>query len=377
MEKKLVFTVTNDLVYDQRMRRICNSLALAGYDVTLIGRRGSKSPPLSDRSRGAAALFTQLRLRTWARRGKLFYLEFNTRLLFYLLFRKMDAVCAIDLDTVLPCYLVSLLRRVPRLFDAHELFCEMQEVVTRPFIYKVWKTIERSSLPSFPAGYTVNAWISEEFRRLYGVNYAVIRNIPLLEREPGIPNTRSFPDIPPGRFILYQGAVNEGRCFEYLIPAMRDVPAPLVICGDGNFMQKARSLVRDHGLEDKVLFMGMVLPEQLPAITRSASIGITLFEKRGTSNYLSLANRFFDYMHAGIPQIAMNFPAYREINNSCPIAVLIDNADIRSISSSLNKLLNDNDLFDQLAENCKQARLIYNWQEEEKKLLDFYQQFFK
>jgi glycosyltransferase involved in cell wall biosynthesis len=393
MKKRIVCTVTNDLNYDQRMIRICTSLAGAGYEVTLVGRtthasrlgaaKGGRelgasrglgaSLPLADRP------FRQHRLNMWFGRGKLFYLEYQLRLLFWLLGQRMDGICAIDLDSILPCYFVSRLRRIPRVYDAHELFCEMQEVVTRPFIYKVWKAVERYTVPAFHHGYTVNEPIAAEFRRLYGVEYGVIRNVPVLEEweeveadgadgvEAGAAGANRW-----GRFILYQGAVNEGRCFETLIPAMRQVDAVLVICGEGNFLERAQKLVADHGLGDKVIFKGAIRPEELKRITRSAWCGVTLFERRGASNYYSLANRFFDYMHAGIPQVAMNYPAYKEINNSYPIAVLIDEPGIREIADALNELLINQELYRRLSENCKQARLYYNWQEEEKKLIRLY-----
>jgi glycosyltransferase involved in cell wall biosynthesis len=298
---------------------------------------------------------------------------------------------------------VSRLRRIPRIYDAHELFCELQEVVSRPFVYKSWKAIERFCVPRFAHGYTVNDLIAAEFHRLYGVDYAVIRNVPVLRPEPlpadttgppagppdappantstpvivGFHDTPPASDaLPPGRFILYQGAVNEGRCFESLIPAMQTVDAPLLICGEGNFMPQVRALVRQYGLEKKVIFRGMVRPDELRSITRAAYAGITLFDRQGTSNYYSLANRFFDYIHAGIPQLAVNYPAYQEINNSCPIAVLIDEPGIRQVSDALNTLLNNTELYGTLLINCKQARLRYNWQEEEKKLVRLYQQFF-
>jgi glycosyltransferase involved in cell wall biosynthesis len=362
MKKKIFCTVTNDLNYDQRMIRICTSLASAGYDVTLVGRQTRSSLPLSNRS------FRQVRLSVFFTRGKLFYLEYQFRLLFFLLFRRFDGINAVDLDTILPCYLISRLKRIPRLYDAHELFCEMQEVVTRPFVYKVWKSVERYCVPRFSHGYTVNELIAAEFRNMYGLDYEVIRNLPVLDENPPPPRRE--------RFILYQGAVNEGRCFETLIPAMQYVDAPLIICGDGNYMEQARALTRQFGLDEKIVFKGYVRPEELKVITRNAWCGITLFDRRGQSNYYSLANRFFDYIQAGIPQIAVNYPAYREINNSSAIAVLIDEPGIREVTDALNELLNNADLYHTLSENCKQVRLRYNWQEEEKKLIRLYRQLF-
>jgi len=363
MSKKIYCTVTNDLTYDQRMIRICTSLSRAGYKVVLVGRKEPASIPLEPQS------FHQVRLRLLFRKGKLFYLEYNFRLFFYLLFRRMDCICAIDLDTIIPCYFISALRRIPRVYDAHELFCEMKEVVSRPVIYKIWKTVERCFLPAFPDGYTVNGLIAAEFGKMYGVKYEVIRNVPVLQSTP-------LPVPADGRFILYQGAVNEGRCFETLIPAMQQVDAQLIIYGKGNFLSRARQMVQDLGLEKKVIFKGPVRPGVLRQLTRTAWCGITLFENKGMSNYYSLANRFFDYMHAGIPQLAMNYPAYKEINNLYTIAVLIDEPDVRQVAAALNSLLNNMDLYKTLQSNCRKASEHFNWQEEEKKLIRLYQKIF-
>lgn len=356
--KQLVFTVTNDLSYDQRMIRICSSLSAAGYAVTLVGRKRRGSVPLVEQS------FRQKRLSCFLEKGKGFYIEYNIRLFFYLIFNKIDVICAIDLDTILPCYWVSVLKGIPRVYDAHELFCEMKEVVTRPRIYRFWKRVERFAVPRFKTGYTVNQPIAGAFKEMYGVNYEVIRNVPVLQ-----PLTIPEKQEP---YILYQGAVNEGRSFETLIPAMQQVAARLIICGDGNFMEQAKALVAAHKLEERVIFKGLILPHELRNYTVNAWIGITLFENKGQSNYYSLANRFFDYIQAGIPQLGVDYPVYREINNQYPIAVLINDLSPDCIAVQLNRLLNDKVLYRELQQNCITARTIFNWQQEEKKLIAFY-----
>lgn len=361
--KTLTFTVTNDLRYDQRMIRICTTLSEAGYAVTLVGRRLRGSPPLPETA------FRQVRLRCFFHKGFLFYAEYNLRLFFFLLFRKTDLLCAIDLDTIIPCYLVSVVRSIRRVYDAHELFCEMKEVVSRPGVYRTWRRIERFFVPRYPLGYTVNDVIAAEMKKDYGVSYAVVRNVPQL-RPLTVPEKQE-------RYIIYQGAVNEGRCFETLIPAMKEVPARLIVCGDGNFMQQALQLVKQHHLENKVIFKGMVPPELLCDMTRHAWLGVNIIENRGLNNYYSLANRFFDYMHAGIPQVCTNYPAYREITDRYPLAVLLDDVHAASIAASVNLLLTNDRLYAEMQRQCILAREIFNWQSEKKRLLDFYQTIFQ
>ena len=358
--KRIFFTVTNDLTYDQRMIRICSSLAGNGYQVTLVGRQLKSSVPLIRQP------FTQKRLPCFFTTGKAFYVEFNLRLFFFLVFQRMNCICAIDLDTIVPCYCVSVLKKIPRVYDAHELFCEMKEVVTRPRIYSIWKKVERFTIPKFRFGYTVNRQIAEEFRKMYAVDYVVIRNFPTLKSAP-------LPDKT-DRYILYQGAVNEGRSFETLIPAMKKVNFNLLICGDGNFMEQTRELVRQYGVGDKVIFSGKLRPEELEKITVNAWLGLTFFENKGLSNYYSLANRFSDYIHAGVPQLCVNYPAYREINDIFNVAILLDDLEPETIAGQISRLSSDQQLYETLRRNCSIARETLNWNNEEKTLIHFYRQ---
>ncbi len=356
--KKLIFTVTNDLNYDQRMSRICTTLANAGYGVLLIGRKERNSRPLMQKP------YDQKRLHCFFKKGKAFYFEYNIRLFVYLLIKKCNVICAIDLDTILPCYFICRIRNKIKVYDAHELFSEMKEVVTRPRIYRFWKKIEKFTVPNFKIGYTVSSYIQNYFKKNYGVNYEVVRNMPCLE-ELKLP-------VEHEPYILYQGAVNQGRCFENLIPAFQWIKVPLWIYGDGNFYEEAMELVKKYHLENKILFKGKLLPHELKKITYGALLGITLFEKDSLSNYYSLANRFFDYIHAGVPQVCVNYPAYQQINQQFEVALLLDDLTPKSIASQINALIDDASKMDNLRRNCNKAREAFNWQKEEKILLEFY-----
>ncbi len=358
MAKKIICTVTNDLNYDQRMIRICTSLAEAGYDVTLVGFKRKKSKPLIARP------FRQVRLPIMTEQGKLMYAHYWFNLFFFLLFRKVDILCAIDLDTILPVYYVSLLRGKKRVYDAHEIFTELKEVISRPPVHKMWTAIANHTVPHFKTGYTIGDCYADEFKKKYGVQYGVVRNATIL-KPLVIPEKKE-------RYILYQGWVNVGRCFEQLIPAMQHIDANLVVCGEGNFYAEAQALARQYNVAYKIVFKGYVPPAQLTDYTRQAYIGITLFENTSLSNRLSLANRFFDYMHYGIPQLCNNYPEYNRVNQQYEVACLVDELTPEQIAAGLNKMLNDADYYKLMQQNCLAAREVYCWQEEEKKLLAIY-----
>jgi glycosyltransferase involved in cell wall biosynthesis len=173
-------------------------------------------------------------------------------------------------------------------------------------------------------------------------------------------------------FIIYQGAVNHGRSFETLIPAFQWIDCSFRIYGDGNFYDECKRLIEQYNLGDKVLLKGKVLPQELRLITPQALIGITLFENNGLSNYYSLGNRFFDYIQASIPQICVSYPAYKKINEEFEVAVLIEDISSQSIANAVNSLLKNERLQNKLSANCLAARQVYNWQNEEKKLISLY-----
>jgi glycosyltransferase involved in cell wall biosynthesis len=253
-------------------------------------------------------------------------------------------------------------------YDAHELFTEIEEVVSRPRLQKLWLWIERHTVPHFKWGYTIGDCYAAEFKRRYGVDYAIVRNATVLRPLLPMPLENGY--------ILYQGAVNRGRCFEELIPAMQQVTGKLLVCGEGNFMTEARALVTHYGLEQKIEFRGYVPPAELRAITRGAAVGITLFWAKSLSNEYSLANRFFDYLHAGVPQIAGAYPEYKAINDQYEVALLLPQITVQTIADGLNKLLTDTEYTKNMHLNALAAREVYNWQQEEIRLLETWKKVF-
>ncbi len=275
----------------------------------------------------------------------------------------MDAICSIDLDTIIPGLWNSKLKRIPRVYDAHELFTELKEVISRPVIHRTWRTIEKYAVPQFKLGYTVSNGIAAEFAKRYNVQYATIRNVPVLKE---IKNNKSED------FILYQGWVNEARGLEYLIPAMKNIDCKLVICGDGNFMEQLKELIKKNQVGDKIELKGMLSPEELWSWTCRAKIGVAFPESQGLNQYLALPNKFFDYMHAGVPQVTVNYPEYKQVNSQFDVALLVENTQPETITEAVNRLLYDHVLHEKLKQNCLLAREVFQWKNEETKLLKFW-----
>jgi len=97
-----------------------------------------------------------------------------------------------------------------------------------------------------------------------------------------------------------------------------------------------------------------------------------------SSNYnLSLANRTFDYIQAGLPSIHMDFPEYRTINNSFKIAELVPEYTLQAARHAVLKMTTDLTYYSKLQDNCFLAAKHYNWSIEKEKLINIYKKCLK
>ncbi|HKK76557.1 MAG TPA: glycosyltransferase [Saprospiraceae bacterium] len=367
---KIICTATNDLTYDQRMIRICSSLAKAGFEVLLIGREKHDSIPLQKRP------FQQIRLRCRYNQGKLFYLEYNIRLLLHLSRAKYDLLCAVDLDTLAPAFFWSRLRKKPMVYDAHEYFTEVPEVVNRPLVKAVWSALARFVIPRLEFAYTVGPQLARIFTERYGTDFTVIRNLPSQQKN-AITSAASLPKRETNDFILlYQGALNQGRGIETVIEALSLLPhsVQLWLVGEGDLSIFLRKLTKEKRLQDRVHFLGYRQPEELKTITPQADLGLNLLENKGLSYYYSLANKCFDYIQAELPAIHMDFPEYRALQAEHPAFVLLPDLAPAPLAHLIMELSRDNQKYAALQAACGVAAEALTWEKEERKLLAFYEE---
>ncbi len=365
--KKIYFTVTNDLTYDQRMIRICTSLANVGYNVWLIGRQRPNSKPLRQQA------FQQKRLNCFFERGKFFYLEYNIRLFFFLMWHRFDAVCSIDLDTILAGFYSSRLKRKICIYDAHEYFTEVPEVVQRPTTKRIWEWVAQHTIPKLTHAYTVCQSLQEVFQKRYHTSFEVIRNVPFQQTKPIEQLSFQTPFI-----LLYQGVLNDGRGLEEMIAALQQLPeVEFWLAGEGDRSQELRQLVQTLGLDRQVKFLGYIQPHELKAVTLKAHLGVNLLQNKGLNYYYSLANKFFDYIQALKPSLNMNFPEYAMIIEEHPVGLLLDDLTPETIVSSIKKIIEQPEVYQTLQANCLKAREVFVWEKEAVKLEAFYKQVFK
>ncbi len=375
-KKHIVLAVTNDLVTDQRVDRSCRALAEAGYAVTLVGRRLPESPQLKSRS------YRTQRMRLLFRRSALFYAEYNLRLLLKLLLVRADAFYANDTDTLLACCWAARLRGKRLIFDAHELFPEVPELVDKPRVRKVWQWVERTCLPRVDAAFTVCQSVAEEYHRRYGVEMAVVRNLSDYERSSAQSPADSTASDRPVRTLLYQGAVNVGRGLRELVDAMELLSdCRLLVAGNGDLLAELKAYTQTLPWSGRITFLGRVEPARLHLLTQTADLGVCLLEDLGLNYRYALPNRVADFAHAGVPLLATDFVEIRRVIATYQTGALIgacprekSGEAYRHYVRQLAETINDTLLYwhqlpaAEKAERFGRACRDLNWQSEKKVL---------
>ena len=356
--KRILISVTNDLTTDQRVEKTCEVLSEIGYDVLLVGRKLKKSLPIQRN-------YKTIRFRLLFNKGFLFYAEFNIRLFIFLLFTKKDLLFSNDLDTLLPNYIIGKLQNKKLVFDSHELFSEIPELVNKQRVKKVWLFLEKTIIPKLQNVITVSDSIKNHYHNLYGISAIVIRNIPKIEHI----NQKNFEiDAEEKKVILYQGSVNIGRGIELMIDTMALLDEYLfIVIGDGDILEQLKEKVSNLSLHDKVKFIGKKTPEELKELTPNATIGMSLEEDLGLNYRYALPNKIFDYLHANVPVIVADLPEMRSLIKKHPIGEILIERTPKTLAKTIINMTNIS-----YEKELKTAKKELNWSKEKEKLISIF-----
>jgi glycosyltransferase involved in cell wall biosynthesis len=362
----IYFSVTNDLTGDQRVHRIITTLVNSGRSVTLVGRKLPDSLPLAGRA------YKTYRLRLLFRKGFLFYACFNFRLFLFLVTRRSPEIfVANDLDTLPANFMASGIRRKPLVYDSHEYFTEVPELIGRGRVKRFWLAIETFIVPRLKYAYTVSEPIADAYREKYGVSFEVIRNYPLREKK-AVNYVLPF-DRRGWKMLIYQGAVNLGRGLELLTDAVAGMDnVILVIAGDGDIRQSLEKRIAEKNAKDKIFLTGRIPFEKLHGLTVQADAGVSLEEDMGLNYRFAMPNKLFDYIQAGLPVLVSNLPEMKRVVEQYKIGLVAVSRDTDQVRKMINTLLNDQPARSSWKTGIEKAARELCWEAEEEKLRYIY-----
>lgn len=290
-----------------------------------------------------------------------------------------DIIHIHDADRLLIGFIGHLLLGCHFVYDAHEFVAGLLVDGTRRSRWtRRWHlALERLLASRALAVITVNDAIAERLRNRYRLrNVAVVHNFPLLTPLPcdGGRLRERLPERIRNRPILvYQGRLTSSRGIEVFIQTIARVPAAGgVIIGSGPLRSALEALAAELRVEDRLVFVPEVPWRELAAYTAGADLGFCLSQPTCENNVLALPNKLFEYLMAGVPVIASDYPILRRyiVGENAGLLVSPDNPE--HISEAVAALLADPDRLSLMRRNARRAAQRYNWTGEERILTTLY-----
>ncbi|NMY27229.1 glycosyltransferase family 4 protein [Pseudomonas sp. WS 5021] len=389
---RIAMLVWNEFRNDARVLKQAQTLQSAGYQVTVFALhtpgitcqketladgtqviRVARRPlwrwrsAKAQQSRGASATgkpMSVLRVlaRVWTHIGLV------TRIAWH----RATVIHAHDVNTLPSAWLAARLSGAKLVYDAHEISTS-REGYGR---YRQWVArVERTLMPRTDGNITTTETRAKFFARAYAIaRPLVLQNRPRLSSSPPTQRIRhELGLVQPWPIIVYQGGLQQGRGLERLLRVAASVrDAYFVLIGGGNLCGPLLALRDELGLAERVHFIPVVPLADLPSYTASADIGVQPIEHTCLNHFTTDSNKLFEYVIAGLPVIATDFPEIRRIVKAHDIGLLVPAGDDLQLRAALRHLLDDPVLRRRYAGNTRIAARYLNWEQQEPELVTLY-----
>ena len=386
----IVMLVLNDVAHDSRVQREAAALGTAGWRVLVIGTQRAEGTR-SDREQLHG--FTVQRVR-YARLGtglwwpwrRVRHLIQAAQVVRAVRHNPARAYHAHDLPALL---LLSVARigkreRLPLIYDSHELYLFQPRPATRGrrgwnrFVRPVMMRIEGKLARRATRVITVSLPMARVMRAWYGVRRpVVVRNIP-----PQTPDGHLSPvDLRrvagDARWIIvHSGEItDQGRCLTELVKAMVLLPneVALVFVGEGEAQAGLMSLAQRLTIADRVHFLPPVSPNDLTATLRGADAAAVLLRPDSYHIRATLPNKLFEAVAAGLPVVASDVWAVRQVAQAHDLGMLCDPTDPEEIAAAFRVLLTETGQA-RFRAQVRNAQAILSWDAEAERLRAVYRE---
>lgn len=368
MARKVCILTTVHPPFDTRIfHKQAKTLVRAGYDVALICRHSRNETVDGVRI---------LRLpEPNGRLGRIFTLTLKALRL--AIRENADIYHFHDPELIPLGIILKLLLRQKVIYDAHEDYEKqflskeyVPEVARRP-IASLIGTMERISAKFIDCAIAASGMPDN----LRGYRIArSIRNYPILSL---FPMNGNGSDARTPFEVVYIGAMFRTRGITEIVRAMEEVDSNkdvrLTLCGKYS-PESYRPEIESLKGYKRSRYLGIIPCESIPEVLSGAGAGVVCLHP--IPNYLStFPVKMYEYMAAGIPVIASNFPIWREIVESSDCGICVDPLNPGEIAEAIEFLFDNREIARKMGENGRRVVFEkYSWENEEKKLLDIYEE---
>lgn len=373
MSKNVVSIVLNNFTNDSRVLKEAKTLQTNGYHVTVIALH-EEGLQEHDQQSEINIHRIKLKSRLWGN-SKLLklikYFEFIYRTIQY--YYKSDILHCNDLHTLPIGVIIKLFLNndAKILYDAHEFEINDQPNQSQLSIkFHYW--FENIFIRYADKIITVSDSIAQEYQNLYNISKpALVLNTPPFQNVEKKDLLRETFNIQKDQTIfLYQGGLSTGRGIEALLKVFQTSINPnhvIIFMGYGpltGYIQEAAQK------SNHIFYHPAVSSDILLDYTSSADYGILFYENSCLNHYYCSPNKMFEYIMAGLPVIVSNLYEMAKIVNTYEIGVVAE----ENSAEGLLKAIKEIEIMDLnlLKNNIKIVQNLYNWEQQEKILLEVY-----
>jgi len=264
-------------------------------------------------------------------------------------------------------------------YDSHELFVERNRLKEASMITKwLMHRVEGFLVKCADEVITINESYANILAKWYGIRAPhVVKNTPqkLSSKVRHVDLHRLLNINSNIRILIYSGAITFGRGLESIIEGLKFLSGVhFVILGYGReeYKLKLIRIAQECSVDRNITFLGPVDAHMVPAYIAGANLGVAPIINTSLSYYYCLPNKLFEYIAAGIPVAASDFPELRKVVLGHELGAVFDPEDPKDIARAIDFILSDPERYQRMKENARKAARIYNWENESKKLLTLY-----
>ena len=374
---KIVSLVINHFINDNRVFKTAKSLQDAGHEMEIVAlhKDGLERYELFHE-----VPVRRLRPRAMSLRdgNKLYGLIKYMSYCFLVVkkYRKADAWHCNDFEAMLiGCVAKCTRPRLKLVYDCHEYERERNGISStyRRFV----RLFEPLAVRMAAAVITVSEGIRLEYERIYHPrSLHLVMNVPHRAAPPKSNTLRELFKLRSDQKIyLYQGLLTHGRGVEMLLDVfgnMKDDRRVVVFMGNGRLVPMAQQ----YAAKSNNIFHHPAVPyEEIMRYTTSADFGVNSMQNVSLNYYYALPNKLFEYIQAGIPIVTNNLFECRKIVEDEGCGVVIEEFTKEGILDAFDRI--EGMSRDEIIQHMIPLREKYNWENEEKKLVEIYRQLSK
>jgi glycosyltransferase involved in cell wall biosynthesis len=272
--------------------------------------------------------------------------------------------------TALPIgFLLSRLKRIPLIYDSHELWSESEHENYPRYLLKTAYRLEKTLAGKADRIITVSDSINQFLRQHFGnPRIATIRNVPsytVPHRSNILRERYSIPGHIP--VLIYQGAISRARGVDVLLGAIEKIKHAdfkFLFLGNGPYVKEVDKFINEHHLKSKIILSEAVPQNELLKYLSGGDIGVHAISSSCLNHEYCLPNKLFEYIHAGLGILCTHLKEMSQLVQDNNIGLTFEDNNLDDLALQMRYLIEHRDQIELYKSNSRRLRETLTWDRE-------------